>query len=180
MAGVAAMNYASALFELAKEENQVEAYKEQLKEIVQTLQSSRELQDVLAHPKIEKEDKKEIARQVFEAKGMVGNFLMLLLDKNRFSLIEDITQAYTKLANKELGIEVCRCVSAVELSEKQRADLTAMLRKKTGKRIELNCYVDASCLAGIRIQVGNVVLDNTMERKLEQIKESVAKATWIS
>lgn len=180
MAGLVGMNYGEALFELAKEEQCLLPMKTALLEIQSEIEKSKELKAVMSHPKIDKEDKKKLIQTVFHCEKLLENFLLLLVDRNRFGALDEIIAVYVQKANTALGIEVATVTSAVELSETQKEQLKQLLMKKTGCNIELNCIIDPSCLAGMRVQILDEVLDNTIESKLENIKERVAQATLAS
>ncbi len=180
MASLVAINYGEALFELAQEENCLKLMKEQLQSINEAVISCRELREVMGHPKIEKEEKKKLIQTLFEGDRLLENFLQLLVDRNRFDAFSEIVQVFVKKANEALGIEAVTVISASKLSEEEKEQLKQVLMKKTGKKIELNCSVDPSCLAGVRVQIGNELLDNTIAGKLEKIKERVAVAALAS
>lgn len=180
MAGLVGINYGEALYELAIEEHSLAPMKEALLNVQQVIDENPELKRVMDHPKIDKEEKKKLIEKVFQTDHLLMNFLMLLVDRNRFDALSDIIAVYIQKANAALNIEVATVRSAVELSQQQKEQLRQMLMKKTGCTIELNCVVDPSCLAGIRVQILDEVLDNTIESKLENIKERVAQATLAS
>ncbi len=174
------VNYGEALFELAKEENKLQLFKDQLKEINKIVKKNNELQTILMHPKIDKMQKKEIIKKVFDNDSLILNFMMFLVDRSRISYFSTIVEVVIEKINQELGIEIAYVSSAVELAGEEKVLLINKLSKKFNKDIELICTIDKSALAGIKVQVRDEVIDNTLKAKLTNIKESVAKATLSS
>ena len=98
MAGLVATNYGEALFELAKEEEKLDVFKNDLANIEDVISKNDDLQMVLSHPKIEKNDKKELMIKIFnDIDPYVSNFVRLLIDKNRIANLMDINKEYIKL-----------------------------------------------------------------------------------
>lgn len=178
MASLVAVNYSEALFELAKEENKLEQFKKDLSAMDDVLCSSEELKQVLKHPKVEKNDKKNILEQIFkDVDPYVINFAKLLIDKNRFAHFHEIRKCYDHSYNEYNNIEVAYVQSAKELDEKQIKAIKDMLEKKTNKAIEIKTKVNEDLLAGIRIKIKDEILDNSAAARLEKMKENVVKTT---
>lgn len=178
MASLVAVNYSEALFELAKEENKLEQLKKDLSAMDDVLCSSEELKQVLKHPKVEKNDKKNILEQIFkDVDPYVINFAKLLIDKNRFAHFHEIRKCYDNSYNEYNNIEVAYVQSAKELDEKQIKAIKDMLEKKTNRAIEIKTKVNEDLLAGVRIKIKDEILDNSAAARLEKMKENVVKTT---
>lgn len=177
MAGLVSENYAQALLDIAREENKVELYKGQLKNMQSVLRSSCDLRSVMLHPKIPKEDKKEIIKKLFQLDPYVQNFVEIIIDKNRFRYFDDICTEYTAAANETLDIEVAYITSAVRLEKGQVEAIKEMLHNKTGRRIETVEEVDPACIAGVRVRLKDMIIDNTVQTSLSHIKQGIAKTT---
>ena len=67
--------------------------------------------------------------------------------------------------------------SAVELDEKLVADIGKRIEEQTDRTVELSSRVDPDVLGGLKVQVGNMVLDATVRNRLERLRKQVAKAT---
>lgn len=178
MAGLVAQNYGDALFSLAKEEDKLTTYKEQLEMVLSALQKEPEFLRLLAHPKMDKEQKKEMIDSVFKPAldKTVLNFMKLLIDKSRFSHIQDICHAFHDMYNKEYGIMVAYVTSAKALDEQEVQSLREVLETKTKKKVELVVNVDEDLMAGIRVKIGDQVIDNTARTRLENLKDMVVKS----
>lgn len=176
MAGIAAKSYCDALFEIAKEENKLDIYKEQLSFVKDTVLADAKFSAVMNHPKIKKEEKKELLDTIFqnEIEHLLLNFLKILVDKNRFRILNDITKEFVKSYNKENNIQVVYIKSAKELSAVQKDELCLSLTKKLGKKLDPVYMVDEDLLAGIRVKINDQIIDNTAKSKLERLKKQVA------
>lgn len=176
MASVISQNYAEALFMLAKEQDAVMQFKEALFHVNEVFK----IKDVRAcfdHPNVLKSQKKELLKTLVDAPKLVLNFLMVLIDKSRISLLEDIIKGYNHMANESLGIKEVSVTSASELNDEELVAIKKLLKSKLNQEIELECYVDVSLMAGIKLEVDGIVFDNTALSKLERIKEKVDSVT---
>ena len=176
MASLVAENYSSALFELANEENKLDAVKNELNEINGVLNEYPDLYRILTHPLIEKSEKKDTLLKVFDGMDIsVSSFVRLLIDKNRFNAFNDIVLEFNRKYNKANNIDVAYVTSAKELDETQINSLKAMLEKKTGKTVEIKTAVDEDLIAGLRVRINDELLDNSVATKLAKMKDAVNK-----
>lgn len=178
MAGIVAASYSDALFALAEEEHKLDTYKEQLCFVNGQVQEHKEFLYVLTHPKIHKDEKKHTLEIVFGSsiEHTLLNFLKLLIDKGRFMSLRDITKEFVKRYNEVNGIVVAYVRSATELSDDETKRLKAMLEKKLSKTVDMRKSVDSSLLAGLRIKINDMVLDNTALSRMENLKQMAAQS----
>lgn len=178
MASVVAKSYGEALYELAKEAGKLSVYKEQLLEIDSFLSDNKDLNKFLKHPKISKDEKKELLVKIFnESENYIQNFIQLLIDKGRFAHFSDIVKCFIKMYNEEHNIQIAYLQSAVALDDEQLEKIKAMLEEKCQKTIEIKASVNEDLLAGIRIQINDEVLDNSAAMRLAKMKAHVANST---
>ncbi len=88
-------------------------------------------------------------------------------------MLEDIADAFINLYRYEKGIINAEVVSAVPMSAEWKADLAAAFAK-TGKSIEFTESVDPSLLGGLRVKVGDQLIDATLRRKLNELKQEIS------
>ncbi|WP_426351240.1 ATP synthase F1 subunit delta [Alloiococcus sp. CFN-8] len=175
MGSIISKNYGEALISIAEEADSLKEYKEELQSLRDRLDKNQELLKVMDIPWISKKDKKEILRKVFSSDGYIMNFIELLVDKNRFSYLEEICEEFIDRANEKLNIQVVEVTSAVELERKELKEIKKLLEKKLGTDIDIRTVVDRSYIAGMRVKIKDKVLDNTVLSKLEAIKERITK-----
>lgn len=169
--------YARALFDLAKEEKEVDQFGQELTEIFALLQANAELEKLLYHPQVQESDKKEMMKKILQGqvKPLILNFILLLIDKGRINLLKGIIGLYHHLAQEAKGIVEVQVETAFALSPENRTNLTSKLKQMTGKEIAMKEVVNPALIGGIRVRVGDKVIDGTIERHLERIKESLAQ-----
>lgn len=179
MAELITNRYATALFEVAKENNAVKNYEEQVKIIYDTLLKNPEFLQVLSDPKIILEEKYSLAEKVFEGKvydELVGLFI-LLVRKNRQNYTLDILAQFLEMAQADAGILLATVTTAMPLKKEQLAQIKTNLEKSTKQTIDLVTVVDKDLIGGIVIQVGDKVVDgsvsgqlNTLSNKLKDLR----------
>ena len=95
------------------------------------------------------------------------------MEQGRARQLPQILKGLSDLAAEARNSVVAEVRSAVPLDAKQRKDLAAALSNATGKKVEVKVLVDPSVIGGIVAKVGDTVIDGTVRRRLEQLKEQV-------
>ena len=169
--------YARALFEAAKDDGVLDRAHDELGEFAEALDEDRNLQVFLFSPYFSSEEKKDgIRRIVSDADERVLNFLELLAERHRMPALFRIRRIFDDLwadENKLLPVVV---TSATELDAGLVEDIGKRIEEQTGRRVELSSTVNPDVLGGLMVRVGNMVLDDTVRNRLEQLRKQVAKA----
>ncbi len=178
MAGIAAISYSDALFALALEEEKSDLIKDQLSFVDKQMQENKEFLSLMMHPKIHKEQKKQVLQEIFvkQLDRTMLNFLKLLTDKGRFHDLHEICKEYCKRYNEENNIAVAEVCSARSLHQEEVQKIQTMLEKKLNKQVEMHIRIDEDLLAGVRIKINDVVLDHTAWNKMEHLKRLAINA----
>jgi len=177
MAQLVAQTYAKALYEVALESDRLESFQEELSFIVETFKQYPDFYELCRTPQLSLEEKKQIVENVFSGRltAEIVNFLKVLLDKRRITSLEEIAREYRKLINEYNNVVEGVAVTAVALKEDQKAKLEEKLGKLTGKKIRLRNEIDPSIIGGILVRVEDKVIDGTVQRRLNELKESFAQ-----
>lgn len=165
--------YANALFEVASEENKVDEFIADLKQINELINKNEELNQIIKHPKISTSRKKELFKNIFEDKidKELLSFLLILIEKNRINELSGIILQVEKIL-LERNNEVRAIVKTViPLNEAERASLIDKLKAKYKKSIILEENIDADILGGVYVRIGDDVIDGTIKNKLDEIKK---------
>ena len=170
---VLCLNYANALVDIGKDNGLLALYKEQFLDVISIIDNNKDLLFFFNNPNIIKEEKKILLKKIMIIDKILVNFMMLLIDRNVFSIIYDIYDSFVRLANRELDIKMVDCYSANALDDKQKEHLVRVLSDKYHMTIEINWLIDTSLLAGIKLNIDNEVYDNSALSKLKQIKQEV-------
>ena len=165
------MNYAQALYGLAKEEGTDAQILSQLQVLDEGFAREPDFLRLLVAPALSKEERCGIVEESFRNRvhPYVLNFMKLLTEKGYARHFGECAKAYKQLYNEDHGI-VCVCaVTAVELSKQQRQKLQQKLEQVIGKQIELQTSVDTSCIGGIRLDYDGKRVDGTVKNRLDSI-----------
>lgn len=170
-----ASTYAQALFDAALETNVLEDIKNDFVIIRSVMKEQPQFMELLTLPKLDKNNKKELIKTLFskDASQILVNFLMVLIDKDRINLLTEIIVAYNELVNQHFGILEGTVYSAVALSEGQLTQLTYAFTKKLNQKVKLNVEIDSSLLGGYKVNLGNVVYDNSIKLQLKNLKNNL-------
>lgn len=167
----AANTYAQALYDLAKDEGLGGRILEELSLLKDVFTQNPQYSKLLSAPDLPKQERCGILDQAFRGRvhPYVLNFLKILTEKGYIRQFPDCCDAYRGFYNNDNGILVVKAVSAVVLTEAQRQKLTAKLEATTGKKIDLQCSVDAAMLGGLRLSYDGKQVDGTVKTKLDSI-----------
>lgn len=175
MASLVAKNYAEALFEIAQEEQQLDQYRQGIFAISEIFKQNESLMDIMKHPQITKKEKHDVIDQIFssEYNQMIMNFLHLLVDRSRFSILHEIKVYYDQYYREAKGIKQAIVTSAYPLTKQQRDNLIQLLQSKTNCTIELEEHVDTSLMAGMKVQIEDTILDHSAQMVLSKMKHNM-------
>ncbi len=172
-----ARRYATALFGMAEKRSEIDAVTTDLNLVVETVDSSRELQGVLQHPRLPKEKKRAVIEGVFGGKVRpdVVNFLFLLVEKGRCALLTDIHKEFGRRVDEYSGQADAEAVSAVPLSTSQKQALETALAARFGVRVRLATRVDEHILGGLVVRVGDKLIDGSVAARLQSLSEQLKR-----
>ena len=170
-----AQKYATAIFEIAKEENKLVPYGEELAAIRQNLFNIPQARSFFQNPQIQNEAKKELLTKCIkgEVSKDIFNFLMLLVDKRRIGVFEAIEDEYRKLSNRERGIIIADVTTARGMNRKQQEQLQKKLASITNKKVQLRMHEDAKILGGVVVKIGDKRIDGSIAGRLEAMRQQL-------
>ncbi|MGH2762452.1 MAG: ATP synthase F1 subunit delta [Thermoleophilaceae bacterium] len=169
--------YSRALFEAAKENDALDRVHEELGQFSDALDEDRNLQVFLFSPYFSSEEKKKgIGQIVDDADPRLFNFLGLLAERHRMPALFRIRREFDSMWAEENKLLPVSVTSAVELDQGIVEDIGREIEQQTGRRVELSSSVDPDVLGGLKVSVGNLVLDATVRNRLEQLRKQVARA----
>lgn len=169
--------YAESLFDLAKEENKVTQYLDDIKLVGEVLDSDPQIVQFFNHVLIGNDKKIQLLDQSFKGNvdQYVLNFLKLLVQSRRIRYIDDIVKSYIKLSNQYLGIEEGMIYTPYELTDQQIQDIEKAISQKENKKVTLKVSIDPSLLGGIKVQISNRIYDGTIKNKVEMLKKELLR-----
>lgn len=166
--------YARALFSLAKEMDQTEQWSKNLIALSDVC-AIPEIIALMSNPKISHRDLLDVIIGVAGIANDVQmkNFLRLLIENKRLSLIPEISRQFEELMAKEKGALRVDLILAHEMDESDTAKITEALRRHFDKNIELHTMQDKSLLGGVIIKAGDLVIDGSVRGKLESLAQAI-------
>ncbi len=176
MSMVVVNRYARALADVLGPTGDYHAVLRQLEAFAAVYQESAELREVFDSPTVSPAQKRKLLDAILARLGLVGtvaNFLRVLLANYRLRLLEQVVQAFHKLANERLGIAQVKLFSAMEISPADLAALKARFAELTRQQVELEFHRDASLLGGVVAQIGSTVYDGSIRGNLERLREQL-------
>ena len=164
------------MFELSLEEKKEDLLFEEAKVFLEVIHKDDELIKFMKHPKIVKEEKIKTGKAIFDKKFSreFAGFLMILIQKDRFSEIEKTLEYFIGRMKEHKKIGVAYVSTAAALSEVQKEKVKARLLETTDfETFEMNYTVDESLLGGMIIRVGDRVVDTSIKSKLKSLSKQL-------
>ncbi len=164
--------YAEALFKAAGGEGA--ALKPQLAHLAQ-LAASPELRQFADNPKVAASQVLDLFAGIAVNQGVgidakVGNLLKAVVENGRLAALPQIATQFTDLVNARNGISDATVQSAFPIEDNQLADVLAALEKRFNRKLKATVEVTPELIGGIRVIVGDEVLDTSVKARLEQMK----------
>ena len=173
-----AKRYAKALVQLGSEGGLIDSFRDELSKVDTLFRVNSDLRAAFADPALTLVQKKSIMSELVSKTAcseLVGNFLLLLVDKNRVAFLGQIVQTYEKLADEFSGVIRPLITTAFPLDDSQVTAIQSALEKKSGKKVVPQMVVDASLLGGVITQIGDIAYDNSVKTQLNRIKDILQK-----
>ncbi|MFD2365114.1 F0F1 ATP synthase subunit delta [Pseudoduganella sp. GCM10020061] len=162
--------YAEALFRVAQQGN-LAAWSELVSELGQ-VGANADLQAFARNPKVSGSQTVDAIASLVKSPVTpeARNFLDMLVGNDRVMLLPEIAAQFAELKNANEGAADATIVSAFEISPAQVAELAQTLEKKFGRKLNPTVTVDPSLIGGVRVEVGDEVLDTSVKAKLQQMQ----------
>lgn len=178
MAKLVETTYGDALFELAVSESSVDSLYAEAQAVIEAFEQNVELGKLLNHPKIEKEEKEQVIKNIFEqfvSKDMTG-LLMIMVSKDRQNNIVDTLKAFQNRVKEYKKIGIVYVSTARALTDEQREKLVAKLLATTNYvELEMTYTVDESLIGGMVIRIGDRVVDSSIKHKIDELAKDLRK-----
>jgi len=167
--------YAQGIFEIARAEGSLENVENELFQFSQLFQSNEQLREKLTDQTLPVEKRQAIVEDLLgqKASSLTVNVISFVVGAGRARELPEIVDRLVRRAAAERQREVAEVRSAVMLDAEQQRRLTEALEKATGKKIELKVIQDPAVIGGLVARVGDTVIDGTVRRRLEQLRESL-------
>ena len=169
--------YASALFQLL-DESGVESARNALEGIGKGLTETPALRHVLASPVFKFEEKQAVLDELCQraqAPAVMRDFFTQLLKKSRAILLPEIAESFADLADQRKGIQKVLVTSATKLGANEQQHIQSQLSQTLKHDVGVTFEVNPRLMAGLKIQIGSLVFDNTVLGRLSSLQAQLTK-----
>ena len=171
-----AISYARALLQLADERGELDAVLEETQFVRRLLRTDADFKNFVLSPGIDGSSKKRTLETIFGGGDMTAtvlDFLLVVVDKGRALMLEDILEEYEDLYDVKMNRVHVDAITATPMSEERQTRLTNVLSQKLGKTILLENSADASILGGLVIRYGDLVVDGSVRSHIQELSARV-------
>ena len=166
--------YASALFDLARDQKAIDSVAADLKTFDLLVAGSPDLQRLVRSPAFSAEEQTRALAAVLDkagVKGLAANFLKLVATKRRLFAVRDMIAGYGQLVDAAKGVKRAEVTVAEPLADAHLAALKDALRQVSGgQSVELSVKVDPSIIGGLVVRLGSRMVDGSLRTKLNSIR----------
>ena len=173
----AASRYAKSLIDLSTEQNALEEMRNDMVLIEQVIDQNSVLEAILQNPVIPLDKKYSILEEVFgkQVHAVTKSYLKLVVSKGRSAILFDTTKAFIRQYNSIKGIVTAEVSSATELTEANKAEITAVVKKEIGaKEVIIKEKINADLIGGFILKVGDRQFDASIAGSLNKLKKELA------
>jgi F-type H+-transporting ATPase subunit delta len=168
--------YAEAAFKLAREQSALESWSEALALLEAVVQDPR-VRELIGDPKL---GRGEIERLILgvvgeELPGPARNLVQVLLENDRLELVPQVRSLYEALRREHESVIEAQVISARPITDEQLAALVARLEATHRRRVRAKVEVDPGLIGGVKIVVGDKVIDATVRGKLDQMAAALSR-----
>ena len=166
--------FADAVFEMKLDSTKVV---QDLHSVLTLTSESTELQRVWENPSIAADQKRNLLDAIAGRLGLikqVRNFLAVLIDHHRMSMLPEIASQFEHELHERLGFAEAEVTSAREMAEQQRRELELQISQLTGKRVLAKYAIDPKLLGGAMVRIGSTIYDGSVRGQLQKLREELA------
>jgi len=173
-----ARRYAQALFMSSRQKNMLDQVEKELGLVVDTIDQSEELQQLIERQLIPPWDKIAIFERLFKGRvsDMTMSFLKLVFKKRRERYLKDMLGEFRDFADSARGVVEVEVKTAMEMTPEQEGQIRKRLAAITGKDVRLEKKVDRGLIGGIVIKIGDRVYDGSAVNQLQALKKHLESA----
>ena len=172
-------SYALALYQLAKESSELEKVENEMNSLKKLLIDSSDFREMISNPTIQKEEKKNIISAITQNNNFSKTgkkFLGFLTIKNRLFFLNQIIESFLNFLSNAKGELKAKLLSAKKLSKMDIEKIEKELSSDFNSPIKIDYKHEPSLIGGLIIQVGSVMVDNSIKNKLRQLEKSMIEA----
>ena len=171
MAKLVSKVYGDALFEAALEDNRLSGLSDEVTAVKEIIAANDDLSKLMDHPQIDKEEKVRIIEEIFGGRvsaELVG-LMRMIIEKNHY---KELTLVFDYFLDRVKEYQT----SAFELSKEQKLAVEKRLLDTTKYvKFEMHFEVDTALIGGMKIRIGDRVVDSSVSSRLERLTRDLTK-----
>jgi len=172
-----ARRYAVALFQVAKDNGQLDQIMSDYQLVLRFLKQDPRLGELLRHQRLSVRRKKEIARELWQDRvsRLFLSYIELLIDKRRERFLEAIYDLFASQVRQVRNIVVVEVRTPFPLDRQVELHLISALERLTGKQVELETSLRPELIGGLAVKIGDRVIDGSATKRLQLLGRSLVK-----
>jgi F-type H+-transporting ATPase subunit delta len=166
--------YSRALFEVAKETNELDKIEIDIKNFQSLIKNNNELHYFIHNPSQSINNQNNVLNLLSEKLNYsksLRNFLLLLVEKRRIFFVLKIIDNFLKLCSKKRGEVKASLISSKELSDTELEKISRELSSSMGSTIKFDYKVDKNLIGGLKLQLGSFMIDTSIKNRLKKIEQ---------
>lgn len=178
----AALRYAKATLNLAKEKGFAKEVNDDMIFVQSTIEENHDLEVMLKSPVIKSGAKTAVLTQIFDKKvnGITMGLINLLIENKRLSLLNLVAKEFVVIYDFLQGVEVAQITSAVPLTKELEAEILKRIKESVGKEVTMNNVIDPSIIGGFVLRVGDKLYDSSVSSRLSNLLSQFEDNHYIS
>jgi F-type H+-transporting ATPase subunit delta len=164
------------LFDLARDQRQIEAVGKSLDALNQALADSKDFSELIASPLVSREEAGKAFAALAPQLGLdpiTTNFVGVLARNGRKGQLRNVIRAFRRLSAEHRGETTADVITARPLNDDQLAQLRQQLRARAGRDVTIDAEVDPSILGGIVVKLGSQQIDTSIRTKLNRLAQAM-------
>jgi F-type H+-transporting ATPase subunit delta len=167
--------YAAALVELARPTGGIDALERELGQVLELLDRNAEICDFLANPQVPDPAKRAALEDLLRGRirPTLLHWLLILFEQGAWRRLRETAEAFYVLSGAQADVAAAEVIAAVPLTPDQVASIEQAVGAWLGRPVRLHLRVDRAVIGGVAVRVGNRVIDGTVARRLEAMREAL-------
>jgi F-type H+-transporting ATPase subunit delta len=166
--------YALALYELSKENSDLDKIEQGVEDFLQLYKSSEEIKYFIKNPTQDLKAQLEVVEKISKVMNFstnLKNFICVLINKRRIFYVEKILQNFLKLLSIKRGEINASLISSRKLTNEEVQNISKELSESSGTSINFKYSVDESLIGGLKIQLGSLLIDSSIKNRLQKYQQ---------
>ena len=174
-----ANRYALALYELAKENSELEIIEKNINDFLAIYNTSEDLKNFIKNPTQSQSNQLEILKKIsieMSLSKIIKSFLSVLVTKRRIFFLNTIFLNFLSLVSKKRGELKASLISSKKLTNEELKNLSTELSQAMGTTVAFDYKVDETLIGGLKMQIGSLMIDTSIKNKLKKYEQIMLEA----